>query len=82
MNAREVGVLKPHPKIFDAACDRLSLDAEEILHIGDHPVEDIKGAADYGMRTVWINRKQQEWEHEHEPHAQVQDLAELVELLI
>ncbi len=82
VNAREVGVLKPHPKIFDVACDRLGLNAEEVLHIGDHPVEDIKGAADYGMRTVWINRKQQEWEHEHEPHAQVQDLAELVELLI
>lgn len=82
VNARDVGVLKPHPKIFGAACDLLNLNADEVLHIGDHPVEDIKGAADFGMRTVWINRKQQEWEHEYEPHAQVQNLTQLVELLV
>ncbi|MDH3694920.1 MAG: HAD family hydrolase [Gammaproteobacteria bacterium] len=81
VSARDVGVLKPHPKIFDAVCEHLRLDAKDVLHIGDHPVEDIKGAADYGMHTVWINRKEQDWEHDHEPHAQVQDLAELVELL-
>ncbi len=82
VSARDVGVLKPHAKIFGTACEHLGLNADEVLHIGDHPIEDIKGAADYGMHTVWINRKEQDWQHDHEPHAQVNDLNQLVDLLV
>ncbi|MGC0311788.1 HAD-IA family hydrolase [Kitasatospora acidiphila] len=41
----EVGVQKPHPAIFQAACDRLGLAPADVLMVGDHPVQDAAATA-------------------------------------
>ena len=51
----EVGVRKPDRTIFQTALDKLSLAAEEIVHVGDDVVADIAGAKSIGMRAVWFN---------------------------
>ncbi|MEO8458989.1 MAG: HAD family hydrolase [Dokdonella sp.] len=56
ISAREAGVAKPDAAIFHAACERLGLPPECVLHIGDDPMLDIEGARDAGMRTAWLNR--------------------------
>jgi putative hydrolase of the HAD superfamily len=48
----EVGFRKPHPAIFRAALDRLGVEPERALHVGDLLVQDVGGAKDLGMRTV------------------------------
>ncbi len=50
----ENGWRKPSPKIFKDALDRLQVTAEEAVYIGDSPLEDIKGASDVGIRTVFV----------------------------
>ncbi len=56
VSARDVGAAKPDARMFRAACEHLGLMPAQVLHIGDHPVQDILGAARVGMKTVWINR--------------------------
>ena len=44
-----VDVLKPHPKGFKLAAERLQLKPEEILYVGDRPEVDAAGAKAAGM---------------------------------
>lgn len=50
-----VGAAKPAPQMFQAALQHTRVTADESVHIGDHPVDDIQGAASVGMHTVWVN---------------------------
>jgi putative hydrolase of the HAD superfamily len=45
---------KPNRKIFQEALKRLGVTACETVYVGDCPQEDIEGAADAGMRTVFV----------------------------
>ncbi|MBO67964.1 MAG: HAD family hydrolase [Acidiferrobacteraceae bacterium] len=81
MSARKAGVLKPDPKIFDLACEIAGEVPSNLLHVGDHPVDDVLGAIDAGYQAVWLNRRMDRWQHEVVPHAEVSDLIELVDLL-
>jgi len=81
VNARGVGALKPDPEIFRAACAALQTAPENIMHIGDHPIEDVRGAQDFGMKSTWMNRRANSWIHDHTPDNEVASLHEVVELL-
>jgi putative hydrolase of the HAD superfamily len=48
----EVGKRKPHPAIFRRALEQLGVRPEETLFVGDRLYEDVRGAAEVGMRTV------------------------------
>jgi putative hydrolase of the HAD superfamily len=81
LSAREVGQPKPHRAMFDEACRRFELQAHEVLHAGDHPVQDIDGAADAGLRTVWVNRNGTAFSGNRTPDREVDSLSELAEIL-
>ncbi|NIS36425.1 MAG: HAD-IA family hydrolase [Actinobacteria bacterium] len=81
VSAGHAGTAKPDPAIFLHACDALGFAPREVVHVGDHPVEDVRGARDAGMVTVWINRGGAAWEHDHRADFEVSDLAGLVALL-
>jgi putative hydrolase of the HAD superfamily len=48
------GVRKPDARIFQRALERLEVAADRALFVGDHPVNDIDGAQQVGMRAVWM----------------------------
>lgn len=52
--SNEVGVAKPHPRIFEAACDLLGIPAGQVLHIGDNPAADVAGAQAAGMTAALV----------------------------
>ncbi|MFH8338177.1 HAD family hydrolase [Streptomyces sp. AM6-12] len=54
--AAELGVSKPRPGAFLAACEALSLAPHEVAYVGDHPEIDGRGAAEAGLLSVWIDR--------------------------
>lgn len=56
-----VGLEKPNSEIFNILLKKLKIKAEECIYIGDHPINDIKGANDVGLRTVWISHNRN-WE--------------------
>jgi putative hydrolase of the HAD superfamily len=50
----DCGWRKPHGNIFADALKRLQVKANETVYIGDCPSEDIKGAKQAGIRTVFV----------------------------
>ncbi|NMA54313.1 MAG: HAD family hydrolase [Firmicutes bacterium] len=50
----EVGVAKPHPKIFEQTLAALAVRPEQTVHIGDDPRTDVRGARNIGMHTAWL----------------------------
>lgn len=79
--ARDFGAAKPQAQIFHAACERLGLPPDAVLHVGDDPELDVGGARAAGLRSAWINRTQMCWPHAHTPDLTVRDLAELADVL-
>ena len=52
---------KPEPRIFQQACDALSVPAGQAVMAGDTPETDIHGAQRAGLRAVWLNRGHRGW---------------------
>ena len=63
LGAREHGAAKPVASIFHAACERLGVAPEHVLHVGDHIELDVAGAMSAGLRGCWINREAARWNH-------------------
>lgn len=81
LSVEEVGVFKPHPKVYQLAVDRLGLKPSEIVFQSSN-AWDAHGAAAVGFRVVWCNRYGQRAERlpgklDHE----IRSLAELPALL-
>jgi putative hydrolase of the HAD superfamily len=69
----EVGAPKPSPTIFNVVAEKLQLNPNEILHIGDSPREDVDGARGAGFAARLIARGKPAIENE-----QISSLLELV----
>lgn len=61
LSAREYGAPKPDAGLFHAACERLGVARDAVLHVGDHPQTDVAGAANAGLRSCWIDRGDHAW---------------------
>lgn len=51
---------KPDPEIFRLSLKELGVNASESIFIGDHPINDIKGALDVGINAIWL-KDEEEW---------------------
>ena len=82
VNAAMAGAAKPARPIFDAAVEVGGARRAETVHVGDHPLYDVHGAREAGLRAVWVNRNGMEWPAEYDlPDAEVHNVGELVTLL-
>ena len=59
--AEDIGASKPLPDMFHAALQHSGVAAAEIVHVGDNPEHDIRGAREVGMRTIWMNSQGIAW---------------------
>lgn len=83
LNAEAVGCAKPQREAFLAVAERLGIPPAEMLYVGDHPDNDVRGAAAAGCRTAWINRRGAPWlaEFGPPPDLEVPDLEVLAQRL-
>lgn len=51
----DIGIYKPDRRIFDEAARRAGVENSKVLFVGDHPVNDIKGALGAGMQAIRMN---------------------------
>jgi putative hydrolase of the HAD superfamily len=73
-----VQVQKPDPRIFAHALAALGCAAGHTWFVGDHPINDVLGAAAVGLRPIWLTGVQP-WPPEHPaPQWQIAELDELV----
>ncbi|MCX5214172.1 HAD family hydrolase [Kitasatospora sp. NBC_00240] len=56
VRAAECGVHKPDPGIYRITAERLGVPPAQVLHIGDHPLEDVAAAREAGMAAVLLDR--------------------------
>lgn len=82
LNSITAGYPKPDSRFFQHACNLANVNAAEIVHIGDHPVQDIHGAIKAGIETVWLNRNNDIWPDLPEPNNIISSLNELPDLLL
>jgi len=72
---------KPHPYVFQYVAERLGVQPDECVMVGDRMIDDISGALSVGMRAVW-RKSDYPWpkpEHIH-PTAVIETLSELLPL--
>ena len=81
LNADMLGMAKPEPQVFLTALARAQVPAAQSVHIGDHPQDDVFGAQQVGMRTVWFNPARSIWTGEREPDAQISQISQLPDVL-
>ncbi|MDF1643883.1 MAG: HAD-IA family hydrolase [Pseudomonadales bacterium] len=78
LNAETVGVGKPHPAMFEQALERLELSADQVVHVGDNPDDDVVGAQQLGIHTVWVNPDQLDWPSDtQKPSAEIECMEQL-----
>jgi 2-haloacid dehalogenase len=81
LSVEDVGVYKPHPKVYQLAVDRLGVPAGAIAYQSSN-AWDAYAASAFGMRTVWCNRYGQRRERlPGSPDHMIKSLAELPDLL-
>lgn len=56
------GIRKPETAIFHRGLSQLNVRSEHAVFIGDHPISDIKGAKEAGLKTIW--KRNSVWQEE------------------
>jgi FMN phosphatase YigB (HAD superfamily) len=83
--SEEVGWRKPSAKIFQTALNKLQIEPFDVIYIGDSPIEDIKGAKQAGLKTVFVpsqfNTLKDLKESKQEPDFIAKDLATVCQSL-
>lgn len=80
-SAISVGAAKPDPRIYRAAIAAAGVEPGQIIHIGDHPEQDVAAAAAVGMKTVWVNFGGQAWPELPPPDGEIRRFEELPALV-
>lgn len=75
--AEDIGAAKPHPDMFEAALARAGVAPERVVHVGDDPDHDVRGALEAGMRAVWVNLRDKVWPGGQRADREITDLLEL-----
>ena len=84
VRADKEGIAKPDPEIFQRLAERADVPMERIIHVGDHPIDDVQGALNAGAKAIWFNRHgARRWRSEWQSvaDAEVHSLPELVSVL-
>lgn len=78
----DAGFMKPHPAIYERVLAQLDVAADTAVFVGDRPVNDIAGANETGMISVWMNPPHLEYELEGiTPDHTIIQLSELLPIL-
>ncbi len=81
LSVEEVGIYKPHPRVYQLAVERLAVSAQQIAFISSNGW-DAWAASAFSMRTLWCNRQRQTRERlPGAPDQEIRSLAELPALL-
>lgn len=73
---------KPDRLAFERALERLGLAPQEVLHVGDSDVDDVKGAKEAGLAVAWVNRDgRRRRSGVPAPDFEIRDLSDLPRLL-
>ncbi len=76
--SEEVGFSKPDKRIFELALDKLNVQPEEALFVGDDIEKDIGGSQNANIKGVWFNPHRIKNGSEIKPYAEINSFARLL----
>lgn len=76
--SEEVGFRKPDKRIFDLALNKLNVQPEAALFLGDDIEKDIAGCQNAGMKGIWFNPQILKNDTEVKPYAEVNSVGGLL----
>jgi YjjG family noncanonical pyrimidine nucleotidase len=79
--SEEVGANKPNPLIFETLLKKVNLSPYEVIMVGDSLRNDIQGALNMKIKSVWFNPGRQENTTGILPDYEIFDLLQLTEML-
>lgn len=83
----DLGLVKPHPMLFETIRENLSLPADQCVYVGDNWLADIQGAKRAGMKAIHITQysPHQHFDpvnNDHHPDATINHILELEEAIL
>ena len=79
--SEKVGAEKPSKEFFDHCFGNLTVSKDEVVMIGDSPTADIKGGSTYGIKTIWLDRRNEQLPEGVKPTHIVKKLVEIESIL-
>ena len=81
VNSKDVGSNKPSPPHFLKALEVASCDADEAIHVGDCPVNDVGGARNCNINAIWFNCEKNKWDEIFPCDLQARSWKDLYEII-
>jgi len=78
--SEEVGAHKPNPLIFNTLLKTICLNPNDVIMVGDSLKNDIQGAKNAGIKSVWYNPEQIENETDILPDYEINNLLQLKDM--
>ncbi|MFS0556156.1 HAD family hydrolase [Brevibacillus sp. 179-C9.3 HS] len=76
-----IGHHKPDPRIYEHVREKLGVESNQVLFVGDTWDADVAGAIDAGFSAVWINPRGKKPTSWHQPLAVIERLDQLIAIL-
>ena len=81
ISSMDVKSNKPNKGHFIKARELSQVDFQNTLHVGDHPINDIVGARDLGINTMWFNLNNLNWDVDENPPIEFNKWSEFINLV-
>lgn len=81
VTSEEAGHEKPHPYIYMLSLQKLGLKHHEVCMIGDNFEKDIKGAENFGVQSIWLNKSNRKEQFNKKMITEVVNFKEILELI-
>ncbi|MEW9180671.1 HAD-IA family hydrolase [Bacillus mycoides] len=69
--SEEVGFSKPDKRIFELALNKLNVQSEDVLFVGDDLEKDIAGCQNANIKGIWFNPNMIKNNTDTKPHAEI-----------
>ncbi len=79
--SEEAGLEKPDPKAFWRALEKLKVDPSKAIMVGNMLWEDILGAKNAGIRSVWINNNEPQRKVTVHADFEITEIGEVIEVI-
>ena len=79
--SQDVQIEKPDRRIFEITAQRAGCELAEMLHVGDSLENDVAGARNAGVNSVWLNREGVPNDTEIRPDYEVTSLTDIPAIL-
>ena len=79
--SEEVGFSKPDKRIFELALNKLNVQAEDVLFVGDDIEKDIGGCQNTNIKGIWFNPHRMKNDTGIKPYAEIHSFDRLLSFL-